>query len=290
MKSRTIAFEAIGTHWQIDCQAQLGDDEWQQLISSVKSRIELFDRTYSRFRDDSLVTTMARLGGTFELPSDAKKLMDQYRSLYELTNGAFTPLIGNILSDSGYDASYSFVEKPLRKPSTWDEALLYNFPSLSINTGEILDFGAGGKGYLIDIVASILVEHGINSFCVDAGGDIFQRSETNTPLSIGLEDPQDTSLAIGIAALCNRSIAGSAGNRRKWGKYHHIFDPHTKDSTYEVLATWVVADTALLADSLATCLFFVPPETLLEKFSFEYLVLYPDRSTIYSQNFPAKLF
>jgi thiamine biosynthesis lipoprotein ApbE len=40
----------------------------------------------------------------------------------------------------------------------------------------MLDFGAAGKGYLIDIVADILRQEQIESFCVDAGGDMIYDS------------------------------------------------------------------------------------------------------------------
>lgn len=287
---RSLEFEAIGTHWKIDVWANLSDRAWSEIGDEVRSRIEQFDKDYSRFRDDSFVTSMAKTGGTFTLPADAKVLLDLYETLYRKTDGAFTPLVGNLLADSGYDATYSFSEKPLRTPSTWDTALHYTFPKLTIAKDEILDFGAGGKGYLIDIVGDVLKSQNISHFCVDAGGDMLVHSDEDVFLRVGLEHPHDLESVIGVATIRNQSIAGSSGNRRKWGKYHHIFDPHTKESTTDVLATWVIAQSALVADSLATCLFFVSPGVLADEFAFEYLVLYPDMSVRHSDDFPGELF
>ena len=71
----------------------------------------------------------------------------------------------------------------------------------------------------------------------------------------------------------DKSIAGSAGNRRKWGRFSHIIDPFKIESPKEVKATWVVADTTLLADALATALFFVRPEILKQYFNFDYYIM-----------------
>ncbi|MEK7118155.1 MAG: FAD:protein FMN transferase, partial [Patescibacteria group bacterium] len=61
-------------------------------------------------------------------------------------------------------------------------------------------------------------------------------------------------------------------------------------SPNHMLATWVIASTAMLADALATCLSFVPPERLQSTFDFEYLILLPDRSINCSKDFAVELF
>jgi thiamine biosynthesis lipoprotein len=150
----------------------------------------------------------------------------------------------------------------------------------------ILDFGAAGKGYAIDLISEVLKSHGYKKFIVDAGGDMFI-SETES--RIGLEDPNNSDQVIGVAALSNSAIAGSSGNRRKWGNYHHIMNPKTLKSVTEVNAVWVIADTAMLADGLATALFFVNPE-IIHQFSFEYLIINYMNKIKLSSGFPAELF
>jgi thiamine biosynthesis lipoprotein len=151
----------------------------------------------------------------------------------------------------------------------------------------ILDFGAAGKGYLIDIVGQILTDAAFPSFSINAGGDILI---SNSDERIGLENPLDTTQAIGVVSLHSGSICGSSGNRRTWGNFHHIMDPTTLASPENILATWVTAQTAMYADGLATCLFLSEPELLTHHFSFEYVILYQDFSIKKSSNFPAELF
>lgn len=286
----TYHFEAIGTTWVIDIGDSLGVDDSAQLLLAIKQRIEVFDKTYSRFRADSLVTQMAAKVGRYVLPPDAEPLMELYAKLYELTDGAMTPLIGRALSDAGYDADYSLQPRTVHTPPVWQEAIEYQAPELTVKQPVLLDFGAAGKGYLVDIIASLLREHGIQSYSVNAGGDIAHQTTGNELLQVGLEHPGDASLAIGLASIHNQSLCGSAGNRRAWAQYHHIMDPHSLESPRHIMAVWVVADSTLLSDALTTALYFAPPGKLAVHFQFEYAIVADDYSLHHSPNFPATFF
>lgn len=288
---RSFRFEAIGTSWSIDVAHPLHEDEAQVLFAKIQARIEVFDRAYSRFRADSLVTEMSTRTGTFILPEDAAPMMRLYEELYHVTKGAMTPLIGQVLVEAGYDASYSLQPKELHHPPTWEQAMAFSPPSaLEVKQPIVLDVGAMGKGYLIDLVAELLLQAGIRSFCVEAGGDLRQSDEKGGALRVGLEHPADATQVIGVAEIVGKSMCGSAGNRRVWSTFHHIIDPHTLTSPKNILALWVVADTTMLADAMTTALFFAPPEQLLKYYRFEYVILYPDYTVKVSPQFPGELF
>jgi len=78
-----LCFEAIGTQWEIESAEPLA----LPLQQWIRDRIELFDKTYSRFRPDSLVTQMdyAPVGGRFEFP---ERLCD-YRGKSTVRNERF---------------------------------------------------------------------------------------------------------------------------------------------------------------------------------------------------------
>ena len=86
-------FDAIGTRWSIDT----GRPVEAALREIIERRIEGFDRTYSRFRDDSLVAKIAEKSGEYDFPADVEKLIRFYRELYDATDGAVSPLVGNAL-------------------------------------------------------------------------------------------------------------------------------------------------------------------------------------------------
>lgn len=290
MPTRTLSFEAIGTRWSISVTDDLTDDAWRQLNHAIRDRIEHFDRTYSRFRNDSLVTRIANHAGTYDLPNDTAPLLDFYHRLYTATDGLMTPLIGNALSDAGYDAQYSLHQTgPLHQPFAWPDVLSHTGSTLMAKQPVLLDFGGAGKGYLVDIISELISATQIGTYTIDAGGDILHRTLDGTPVTIGLENPIDHTEAIGTVELHNASLCASSGSRRRWGGYHHILNPRTLQSPTDVIATWVVASDTITADGLATALFFVEPHSLHE-FAFDYAILRHDMSMKHSKNMPIRLF
>lgn len=290
MKPTVLRFEAIGTKWDIQVLEPIEIAEWRRLRTAIRQRIEAFDKTYSRFRSDSLVSRAARQAGRYELPADGYKLLRFYERLYKATGGKVTPLIGQVMEALGYDASYSFEKKDVRRPPAWEEVLSYDRQGFTLTRPAVLDFGAAGKGYLVDIISELLEQAGVGSYLINAGGDIRHRSASGGLVKVGLENPLDNSEAIGAARLKNQSLCASAGNKRAWDGFNHIIDSVELRSPSEILASWVVAADTMTADGLATALFFAAPGGLQKQFSFSYAVLYKDMSLRSSPDFPAEIF
>ncbi|MEJ0073434.1 MAG: FAD:protein FMN transferase [Candidatus Saccharibacteria bacterium] len=283
------SFEAIGTHWWIGVYEPVGSNALADMRRAVAERIEAFDKTYSWFRADSLVSRIAAEKGRYVFPEDSGTLFALYRALYDATDGAVTPLIGQLLSDAGYDAAYSLKPGALHEVPAWDDVMTYRDGELTTKEPVLLDFGAAGKGYLVDIIANELQSAGVDRFCVDAGGDMVCRGLARS-LRIGLEHPDDTAQVIGVVEVQDGALCGSAGNRRAWAGYHHVMDPRTLESARDVKAVWVSAADGLTADGLATALFFTTPAELLNRFKFEYVIIAADDSVAVSPDFPGKLF
>jgi len=284
MPKHSLSFEALGTQWVIETEAELR----QNLIDRIYQRIQLFDTTYSRFQSKSLVSSMAKEKGSFTFPVDAGKLFALYRRLYDLTSGKVTPLIGEMMERAGYDATYSLQPKDQRQLPLWDDVMEWNDPVLTTIQPIVLDVGAAGKGYLVDIICNLLDEDGMTNYIVDASGDLRHKGVMEN--RVGLEDPRDPAKIIGVIDIQNKSLCASATNRRSWGRgLHHIFDPHLAVPTKEIIATWVVADEAIVADGLATALFFAEPAVLATSYTFDYLRMHSDGSIDYSYAFDGKL-
>lgn len=281
-----LAFTAIGTQWQIETEAPLHDD----LVQRVYRRIDEFDLAYSRFRGDSLVSGVATSAGTVEFPDDALALFELYDTLFETTEGAVTPLIGQALTDLGYDAEYSLTRKRASRPAAdWRSDIRRNGSTVTTTTPQLIDVGAAGKGYLVDIVGDILIDAGVTEFVIDASGDLLV--STAEPRRIALEHPFDPTLAIGVIELSRGSICASGSNRRVWGEgLHHILDGRTGQPASDVIATWAIADTALVADGLATALFFSRPDRLAAVYDFHYVRVFSSGRAERSVGLPGELF
>lgn len=293
--TQLFRFETIGTSWEIETDEPMG----QQLRQRILERVRTFDSTYSRFRPDSLVSRVAAAseGGRFEFPEDAVALFDLYDRLHAATGGAVDPLVGRDLELLGYDSAYSLApacnavraQAHASGRARWPSDVVRDGAWLVTRRPLVIDVGAAGKGYLVDIVGEILCEEGFSRFVVDGSGDI--RHAGAPGIRVGLEHPFDPRLVIGVAELRNRALCASAINRRAWGEgLHHVLDARTGIPVRDVVATWVIAEDAATADGLATALFFTGAESLAETFCFSYVRMLADGRAEISQNFDGELF
>ena len=284
--SEIWAFDAIGAPWRIETDEPLPVDT----RAAVSARVDAFDRIWSRFRDDSLVSRIAREPGSWRLPAEAGPLLNLYRSLYEATDGAVSPLVGRTLEQLGYDRAYSLRDTgQASAPPAWDNAIAWDGETLTTVAPVLLDVGAAGKGYLVDLVCGVLAESSVEEFVVDASGDI--RIVGPGVTRVALEHPLDASKAIGIARLSDGALCASASNRRAWGNgLHHVIDATTGLPTSSVIATWVIAPTALVADGLATGLFFAEATRFAGLGDFSWVRMFSTGRVQHSPDFDGELF
>lgn len=282
----SFAFEGIGTQWEISTTAGLP----AALRTRLHDRVEAFDGDWSRFRRDSLVAAMARAPGRYRFPAEAEALGRLYRRLYDLSGGAMTPLVGGSLEQLGYDPEYSLHRRGSASPApAWDDVLDWSGPAITAKAPVVLDIGAAGKGMLVDLLAAELDAAGVGSYCIDASGDLLVRG--TEPLAVGLEHPYNPAQAIGVVPVHNQALCASAANRRAWGDgLHHVLDGTTGQPVRTVVATWALADSTVVADALATALFFLPGSALEQDFDFSWLAVFSNGSAAYSSAFAGTLF
>lgn len=281
-----FAFDAIGTRWTITTPSALSD----QIKDAVVVRCEQFDRTYSRFRPDSLVRRLASEAGSVEFPADAGPLFEFYHRLYVVTDGAVSPLVGQTLEHLGYDADYSLRRRPGPEiVPAWDDVLRIAGTTVTARHPVVIDIGAAGKGYLVDLLHGLLEAAGIADYVVDGGGDLIHRG--NQVCRVALEDPNKPQHAVGIADVRNTALCGSSTNRRRWGAdLHHVIDTASGQPSTRITATWATAETAMVADGLATALFFTDPAVLARDFHFTYVRIPVAGGIEYSSNFAGEVF
>lgn len=281
-----FSFEGIGTRWEISTPGALGDVQRRRLLDVV----EAYDAAWSRFRSDSLVAQAAREPGRFEMPDGAGALGRLYLSLYRISGGAMTPLIGGSLEQLGYDPAYSLRARGVPLPAPrWEDVLDWQDNVLTTRAPVVLDVGAAGKGQLADLLSAELRALGFGEHFIDASGDLLNSG--SAPVTVALEHPYDPGRAIGTVALGAGALCASAANRRAWGDgLHHVLDGTTGTPVRTVVATWAMAATAMTADALATALFFVAGEALQQDFDFSWLKVFSDGSAEYSAGFEGVLF
>lgn len=287
----THTWDALGTKFTITIWDDLLPERQNEITATAVRMTEIFDEQYSRFRTDSLITLLSKETGVFEVPHDLTKMLRLYEALYVATKGSMTPAIGFALEDTGYDRAYTLSPKETVRvtPDLTTSLRILSDTHIELMTPILLDLGALGKGYLVDLLHDFLQSEGCTRFLVDGSGDV-RFSGGGAPIVCGLEHPYDQTLAIGTFTLADGSLCASATNRRAWRQFNHYLDPLTNTSPTRIVATWAYAQSAALADALSTALFFADPESLRARFPFEYLVLDRDLHAKSSAGFAAELF
>lgn len=281
-----FSFDGIGTRWEISTPDQLAPVLTGELLAAV----EAYDKTWSRFRADSLVARLSRGPGSITLPDHATGLQELYATAYRLSDGAMTPLIGSSLERLGYDASYSLIPTgAAQAPPRWEDVLEWTGTTMTAREPLVVDIGAAGKGQLVDLLGGILRGAGLDDFLVDGSGDMLHSGAH--PVSVALEHPYNPRQAIGTVELDNAALCASAANRRAWDDgLHHVLDGTTGKPVHTTVATWTMAASALVADGLATALFMVDPAPFEKEFEFSWLRVSSTGSAAFSSGFEGRLF
>lgn len=290
MEPQRFAYDSMGARWQVTVWDAVSPATLAELEAEIVAASQAFDETYSRFKRTSLVWELADQLGTFAVPEDLVAMLRLYLRLYDASGRKLNPLVGHAISDLGYDDTYSLTpQETIRSTPDLVEAVrIVDDTHIELRRPGLLDLGSIGKGFFVDRIALMLDAHGMTTYLVDGSGDVRYRGAE--PITVGLEDPADATRVIGTMRIAGGAVCASGTNRRRWRDLHHIIDPHESRPTRGILATWAHAETAALADGLASCLFFARPDTLRWQFPMEYCVLYDDRSVATSPGFPGELF
>jgi FAD:protein FMN transferase len=284
-----VTHQAMGSPWEVDV-FDCPDSEHGEIARLVRQYLDEFESTYSRFKSDSLIASFRNTSGIIEVPQTCMKMLNVCFDLYHATHGLFNPCIAQSLEDLGYDADYSLKRQTeVALPPLLDEVIKrVSDTEIELISPVALDFGAVGKGCAVDELVTLLHDRGLSQFVINGSGDM--RHIGSDGIRVGLEHPEDPNKAIGICDLHNQAIACSGSNRRVWQNHHHIIDPKTLLSPDYIISTWVVTESALYADALATTLFLVPPEDLQQICSFEYVLVNKDMRVVYSQGWSGEVF
>lgn len=251
----TYEFDAIGSRfWLVRLDGGVFSAE---LKTAIDEYVALFDLRYSRFRDDSLVSQLFHTGAIADPPEEMLRMLDFAKDMHALSQGVFDLTVAGALSKLGYGSREH--DGDIRT-DLWD-ILSYSPEEIRCPAGIMLDFGGFGKGWLIDELARIMCDHGATQYIVNGGGDLCVQSDT--PIEFALEDPHKPDTIYKTVSISRGALAGSNTIKRSWetagGLRHHIIDPTTGDSSkspYE--ASYVLAHTALIADTLATIVIIRP--------------------------------
>lgn len=202
------------------------------------------------------------------------------------TGGAFDPTVGGRMEAAGFNRDHrtgrtaDALLKPDDDVSFRDVVLDAQARTITLLRPLMLDLGAVAKGLAIDMAAAEL--RPFEDFAVDAGGDLYlggHRAD-GEPWSIGIRHPRRDGELIDVCRVSNGAICTSGDYERQTADAagHHILDPRRGDSAAKAVSATVLADTAMLADAVATAVFVLGPVDgihLLDKLQLDGLIVSP---------------
>jgi thiamine biosynthesis lipoprotein len=246
------SFKALGTQWWIEIFTDLSEKQQAEVKDFCLLFVSTYENNYSRFKSDSLLSTLNR---DRVLPHPAPefiKLLEYGKQLYLRSDTYFNLLTGHILESKGYDATYSFQDTQSGEtPGNPIIDLTITADKIELHHGNV-DLGGFGKGYLIDLLTDNLRRRfDLRQFLINGGGDMFATHHNGEAIEIYLEHPINHGTVIAPTKLHNQGFAASSPHRRVWqnstGTHHHIIsDTITADGTY------IKAASAADADAFAT--------------------------------------
>ncbi|MCB9816177.1 FAD:protein FMN transferase [Candidatus Nomurabacteria bacterium] len=247
-------FEALGTKWWITIFDETSTETLEAAFGRLEGFTRAYEAKYSRFKPDSLISTLNRERVLEQPDQDCRALLTYGKSLYLRTNTHFNLLTGHILEARGYNATYTFESHEPEKetPGNPITDLLISEEKIELLHGNV-DIGGFGKGYLIDELAKILREEfSLQYFLINGGGDMYASSEQEKPIEIYLEHPTKARHFIHRTTLLNQGFAASSPFKRVWQSHDQTYTHIVTNEAAPRVASFIKAGTARDADAFAT--------------------------------------
>lgn len=242
----------------------------------------------SRFEPESEVMRLSLRVGTPVPASPVLFKLTQFAvALARLTGGAFDPAVGATTAGLGFDRSYRTgrrisAPRMTRPRATYRDILVdADRQTICLRRPLVLDLGAVAKGFAIDLAARAF--DGVAGYAIDAGGDLYVRGHNaaGEPWRIGIRHPRAAGEIAQVLRLTDAAVCTSGDYERRSPRrpsVHHLVDPRTGRPARRAVSATVIAETALLADGLATAAFVLGPKRggrLLERHGVEGVIITP---------------
>ncbi|MAK93779.1 MAG: hypothetical protein CMQ69_04120 [Gammaproteobacteria bacterium] len=193
-------------------------------------------------------------------------------AVFSSTSGAFDPTVAPLVNLWGFGPEVSLTGVSVPHSREVDEArarvgfehlLIDEARSEVVKTRNVMiDLSAIAKGYAVDQIGGLLDEWGSGSYFVEIGGELKIKGVKADGSSWvpAIEAPLDqASQVYEIFSNLGQSIAvAGSGDYRNYFevdgvRYSHEIDPRTgRPVRHHLAAAYVIADSAALADALAT--------------------------------------
>ncbi|NCA99859.1 MAG: FAD:protein FMN transferase [Clostridia bacterium] len=261
-------------------------DHWADLAESEFAKLhQLFDIYHEYPGINNLMTINQQAGkGPVQVDALILDLIEFYLANDHLAPGKVSPSLGSVLA-VWHDHREAAESGQATVPNLSDlQAAAEHMDPAAVkidrqaSTLELtdplvrLDVGAVAKGYATEIVAQSLIEQGMTSGIISAGGSNVRligkpADPARETWAIGIQNPFVSMLipegqSVDVILTNNTSIVTSGDYQRYYLVdgviYHHLIDPDTLMPANHQRAVTIVTPDSGLADYLSTAVFLLP--------------------------------
>lgn len=259
----------MGSRFEITAFAdnqQLADEGVRNGIAEIR-RIESFLSEYNENSEVSLINKNAGIQAV-KVDIELFRIIERCIKISELTDGAFDITWASSGSLWKFDGSQITIPSDEEIGAILSiigyRNIILNSADTSVllkNKGMKIGFGAIGKGYAANKARDVMINTGIESGIVIAGGDLITwgKQDSDKPWTIGIANPVSPNHAIAWINIQEGAVVTS-GNYEKYiiidnTTYTHIIDPRTCRPVRGLQSVTIICPDAELADALATAVF-----------------------------------
>ena len=247
-----------------------------ELADAIEQRLYRIDRELmSTYAPDSELSRFNRaaVGPWMDVSVELADVMAQAQAVSELTGGYFDVTVGPLVDRWGFGPVQEMADSA-RIPSDAEieqlrEQIGYRYLQVSQQPPQLrklhdvsVDLSGIAKGFGADVIAGYLDSVGLESYFIEIGGELRIRGikPDGSSWVAAIEKPgQGVPEVHDIIVIDGQSvaIAGSGDYRNFFEqdgvRFSHEIDPFTgRPVSHDLAAVYVITDTAIMADALAT--------------------------------------
>lgn len=255
------------------------EDLAKKSINAGIEEIKRIEKLISSWDKKSYTTHINEMAGeqAVKVPEELFLLIERCTKVSVLTDGAFDISTTSLNELWKFDGS---ITQPPQKSSIDKQRGQLGFKKIVLDKSALtvflteanmkIGFGAIGKGYAANQARNVMMNMGIRSGVVNAGGDLITwgKELDQSDWKIAIADPKN---ADNISAWLNvgEMAVVTSGNYEKFfewegKKYSHILDPRTGYPVQGIRSVTILCPNAELADGLATGVFVLGKDKGLE--------------------------